>query len=256
MTAAEITNQLRVMYIEDDPMTQSELSRYLKRRLGRLYSVSCCEDALNILEIETVDLIITDLRMPGMTGLQLIERLRQLGNPVPVIITSAFSDSETILQAVDLGIVKYVVKPIDVEVLMKTVRDISAMVFKQRGGIVFQDLIVNDRESRVAVEGQIKRELAHAIKSLTGKGPKDISVFLKQEVLEVQITEGYTPIELQLYKSSAHHSLLSAFRRNFYESASLELCQPIAVILGTRVTLKHIQIDLAAKRDGLVFSLL
>lgn len=255
MTALEMTNQLRVLYVEDDAMTQSELSRYLKKRLGRLHCANSCEDALNIIDTEGLDLMITDLRMPGMNGLQLIEQLRHQGNAIPVIVTSAFSDSETILQAVDLGIVKYVVKPIAVDVLMNTIADMAITIMKQRGAIVFQDLIVKDRESRVAMESQIKRELAHTVKILTGKGPKDVTAFLQQDVLEVQIIEGMTPIEAQLFKSSAHHSLLCAFRRSFYETAATDFSQSVTEILGTKTCLKHIQIELAAKRDVLVFAL-
>lgn len=255
MTDSSLISQLKVLYIEDDDMTREELARYLKKRVGQLTATDSCEKAIDYFAKEVVDLVITDLRMPGMNGLQFIERLRSVGNNTPVIITSAFSDSETILQAVDLGIVKYVVKPIALDALMKATSEVAAAALKNKGTYVFNDMPILERESKLELEKQLKRELAHLIKQLTGKGPKDVTVFLKQTSLEVQFVESLTLMEFQLAKSSHHHSLVTAFRRTFYESVSEQLSDSIQLILGGKASLSHVKINLVPAKDALVFEL-
>lgn len=250
-----ITQQLKILYIEDDHMTRGEMSRYLKKRVGKLYSAESCEQGLEILNHDSIDLILIDLHMPGMTGLQLIRSLRDRSILTPVIITSAFSDSNVILEAIDLGIVKYIVKPIDLDQLLQAMSEVSAALLKSRGLLVFNDRPILDREMRLSLEKQIKSEIAHQLKQLTGKGPKDVLVLLKPNAVEIQILESLTLMEQQLMQSSNNMSLVIAFRRAFYESACSTLCCSIEKLLGSKTTLDQVKIDPAQSKDLLIFDL-
>jgi DNA-binding response OmpR family regulator len=250
-----LTQQLKVLYIEDDHMTRDELSRYLKKRVGKLFSAESCEQGLELLNTESIDLILIDLHMPGMTGLQLIRNLRARSILTPVIITSAFSDSNVILEAIDLGIVKYIVKPIDLDQLLLGLSEVSTSLLKSKGLLVFNDKPLLDREMRLSLEKQIKSEIAHQLKQLTGKGPKDVLVLLKSNAVEIQILECLTLIEQQLMQSSNNTSLVIAFRRAFYESACSILCSSIENLLGSKTTLNQVKIDPASSKDVLIFDL-
>ncbi len=70
--------------------------------------------------------------MPEINGLDLTKQIRAKGSDIPIIITSALSDSETILSAVDRGIVKYIVKPIDAETLENTLLDLAKQIIERK----------------------------------------------------------------------------------------------------------------------------
>ena len=111
---ALLLNTLRLLFVEDDPDASLELAHYLKKRVSSLAVAANGREALDLCGSHTFDVILSDLRMPEMDGMTFIRHLRSSGVQTPVVIMSAFSDSETILQAVDLGIVKYCVKPVNI----------------------------------------------------------------------------------------------------------------------------------------------
>ena len=107
-TLEDILSSITILYVEDEEFNRDELSIFFKRRTGNLIVAENGLDGLDKFKKHKPDLIITDLKMPIMDGLEMIEEIRKLGSNIPVIIISALSDSKTILKAVDIGIVKYV----------------------------------------------------------------------------------------------------------------------------------------------------
>lgn len=105
----------RVLIVDDDPMMREVLARRL-RRLGHI--ILEAEDGLQALETlraEPVDLVLTDLRMPGMNGTELLERLQ--ADPalreVPAIMISGAEDSGEVIRAIELGAEDFLPKPFD-----------------------------------------------------------------------------------------------------------------------------------------------
>ena len=100
----------------------------LARRLRRKgYTVRCAssgQQALAQLQTEAADLVILDVMMPGMSGLEVVERIRKQPRlqSLPIIMATAKADSEDVVRALDLGADDYVSKPIDVDVLLARVR--------------------------------------------------------------------------------------------------------------------------------------
>ena len=116
----------RVLVVDDEVKMQRVLEIMLKR-MG--HNVACAgngHEALAALEQTPCDLIISDLRMPGMTGIELLQALRTQGNDVPVIILTAYGTIESAVEAMKLGACEYIVRPFDVDALEITVKRILA----------------------------------------------------------------------------------------------------------------------------------
>jgi EAL domain-containing protein (putative c-di-GMP-specific phosphodiesterase class I) len=115
MTAEQ---KARILAVDDE----AAILRYYQRALGAGgYEVVTCErpsDALNELDSSRFDVIITDLAMPGMSGIELLREVRTRDMDVPVIIVTASPALETALQAIDEGALKYLVKPVRAEELL------------------------------------------------------------------------------------------------------------------------------------------
>ena len=103
---------LKVLYVEDEDFHREQLGIFLKRRFGKLYLAENGFIGFEKFKETSPDIVITDLKMPEMDGIELTKRIREIDKDCAIIITTAFSDVETILEAVNIGIDKYVLKPI------------------------------------------------------------------------------------------------------------------------------------------------
>ena len=116
---------LRLMVVEDDPILLKQLEKILRREIREVYPFPEPSAALASLEEIDPDVVLTDIKMPGMNGLEMVERMRALGREIPVIVASAFSDPEYFQKAIKLKVENFVVKPIDVEALLEELRQIE-----------------------------------------------------------------------------------------------------------------------------------
>jgi two-component system response regulator AtoC len=111
----------RVLVVDDEAKMQRVLEIMLKRMGHNVVCASNGHEALHALEQTPCDLIISDLRMPGMTGIELLQAVRAQGNDVPVIIMTAYGTIESAVEAMKLGACEYIVRPFDVDALEITV---------------------------------------------------------------------------------------------------------------------------------------
>jgi len=248
-----ILPNLTVLYVEDDEETRIELARYLRRRVGKLYTVENGLEALKIFDEKPVDVIITDLKMPLMGGLDMVRAIREKKSNLPVIITSALSDSEKILSAMDLGVVKYVVKPINPQELVKVLCEIGKKTFEDQQRKLLRENKWTTKDEKIAMEKSIERSCATILKNGTGKGPRKIQAFIQGRELSVEIFEMLTPIEKQLLGNPKHTTLVSYFRRSFYEEIKHELEKCCSETIGMDCFFQGIDQDLKENRESLHF---
>ncbi|MFP2899099.1 response regulator [Corallococcus sp. 4LFB] len=130
----EATSAARVLVAEDDDAMRAMLVRTL-RRAG--YTVVEVEDGFELGDYVAMmrghggtlappDVIVSDVRMPGLNGLEALGRLRAQGVACPVLLLSAFADEETHAEALRLGARQLLDKPVDLDVLKAAVRDAVA----------------------------------------------------------------------------------------------------------------------------------
>ncbi len=116
---------LKVMLVEDDEQLRQRLERILKREVSTVKSYGLPSLALQEFHDFLPDLIITDIKMPEMTGLDMLKIIRESFADIPVIIASAFSEPELFTTAIKLKVENYVVKPVDIEELLSTIRKVA-----------------------------------------------------------------------------------------------------------------------------------
>ena len=108
---------IKVLIVEDDPMVVKFNKHYLEQVGGfQLKAVASSADAaFKLLEKEPIDLILLDIYMPGINGLELLSLLRKTDKNIDVIIVSAAKDSISIKKALQYGAVDYLIKPFEFE---------------------------------------------------------------------------------------------------------------------------------------------
>ena len=107
-----------VLVVEDDELQRELLSEILKEQGYELYKASTGERALSVVSSKKPHLVITDVRLPGISGLELLRKLKSSFPEVEVIVITAFSSVEDAVQAIKEGAFHYVTKPYEPEVLL------------------------------------------------------------------------------------------------------------------------------------------
>ena len=121
-----------LLYVEDEEGVRNSITRSLSMITDKISTAENGEEALEYLQSHSVDLIITDIRMPKMDGLSFIEALREQGIDTPVIITSAFNEIEYMHKAIDLKVDKFIKKPIRVTDLIEVITKIADAINNKR----------------------------------------------------------------------------------------------------------------------------
>lgn len=103
---------VKVLYVEDEENIRLNAISYFKRMFEVVYEASNAKEALDIFRKEKPNIIISDIKMPEMSGLEMIEKIRAEDKEVQIIILTAFTETHYLLKAVELGLVKYLIKPI------------------------------------------------------------------------------------------------------------------------------------------------
>lgn len=108
---------IKVLIVEDDPMVAEFNKHYLSQVAGfELKAITrSFDEALAVLQNEKIDLVLLDIFMPGMSGLDLLAQIRKSGKEVDVIIVSAACDIQTIKKTLQYGAVDYLIKPFEFE---------------------------------------------------------------------------------------------------------------------------------------------
>ena len=101
-----------ILYIEDEEGIRKNITEVLKDLFKETYVAKNASEGYKLYEKNRPDLIITDIKMPNETGIELIKRIRKVDSKVRVIITSAHTDLEYMLEATELHLVKYIIKPL------------------------------------------------------------------------------------------------------------------------------------------------
>ncbi len=105
-----------ILLIEDNELTRKLIEKFIELNNYKTIIAENAEDALNILKEKSPDLILTDIMLPGMSGIDFVRAVRERPDykDIPIIVLSAFSTDTDIREAFYAGCTDYIVKPIDV----------------------------------------------------------------------------------------------------------------------------------------------
>lgn len=109
---------MHILVVEDDRFAREQLSLLLSRFAARLTTAADGAEGLEAFKGERPDIVVTDINMPRLDGLDMAQAIKDLAPATPVILVTAHSDTRFFLRSIDIGIDGYVVKPIDADNLL------------------------------------------------------------------------------------------------------------------------------------------
>lgn len=117
---------ITVLYVEDNEMVRTQTEKILKKLFKKVYIGEDGEEGyqLYIKHTDDIDVIVTDINMPNLNGLDMVEKINKLNKSIPTIVTTAHTDSNNLLHAIDMNIDKYITKPIQIKELTVSIVDL------------------------------------------------------------------------------------------------------------------------------------
>jgi len=115
-----------ILLVDDDRDHNQALAKTLERAGYRVITAGDVSAALSILRVRSCDAVITDLRMPRQSGLELLQSIRALRPQLPVVVLTVLGDWTSYVQAMDAGAVDYLTKPVGRQDLLTTLRKVLA----------------------------------------------------------------------------------------------------------------------------------
>lgn len=124
-----------VLLVEDDDDSRELMAEVLAAAGWAVHSVASGREALRILSERSVHVVVTDLAMPGMGGLEMVHAARAIAPSVPVLVVTGFADGEEIDAARSWAVAAVLVKPVDPARLTEAVASVLAGPDRTRGAI-------------------------------------------------------------------------------------------------------------------------
>lgn len=249
-------SNLKVLCVEDEEITRIILKKILKNHFGKVIMAENGQEGYDEFLKQRPQMIITDLRMPQMGGIEMVQRIRAVDPDCGIIITSEIEDVELILKSVDLGIDKYLVKPIKEEPFLRDLEIVTAKIIRRKlGSDEGQELVFTDNQHKKELEDQIKKKFASFIKEKTGKGPLDIQVFVLGDSVEIKSFGGLTIYEMTFLGDERFTSLVEYNRKAFYDMVQAEIEGLVEGIMGKSVTLADIKIKTSEQLEQLTLKI-
>jgi PAS domain S-box-containing protein len=116
---------ITVLYVEDETVVLFSVTEMLKRRVENVLSAIDGEEGFELFKKHTPDVVITDINMPRMNGLQMARKIKQHNPDIHIYLLSAYPQPDYLLEAIDVGVKGFLKKPLDKEKLFAILREIS-----------------------------------------------------------------------------------------------------------------------------------
>ena len=167
-----------ILIVDDDPRLRQSFEKLLTAEGHTVWTAPDGETALGLVKASPPDVVIMDIRMPGMSGLETFKAIHQIEPKLPVIIMTAFGTTETAIETTKLGAFDYVLKPFEIP-------DILALIAKalEAGRFMRSRIAVDlppDKVSREAIIGKSK-PMQEVYKAIGRVAPTDATVLLRGE---------------------------------------------------------------------------
>ncbi len=124
----EETSNIRLLYVEDDISARESIRLFLEEFFTDIVVAEDGQEGFEKFQENDIDLIITDINMPRLNGLEMVQKIREIDKSVPTLIFSAYSELEYFIDSIKLGVDGYLLKPFDIEQFINSLQGVLAKI--------------------------------------------------------------------------------------------------------------------------------
>lgn len=171
-----------VHVVDDDPAVRDSLGFLLETAGFEVKTYDSADQFLETYAAGDGGCLVTDVRMPGLTGMELVARLREQGSNLPIVVMTGHGDVPMAVAAMKAGVADFIEKPFDDEAMIGSIEgalrrsDQASGAFETRAGIVRRVATLSTRESQVLaglVDGKANKVIARDL----GISPRTVEIY-------------------------------------------------------------------------------
>lgn len=165
---SNVLNQAKILYVEDDELIRKETLNIFENFFKKVYVAQDGKEGLDSYykNREKIDIILTDINMPNMNGIEFISKIREEDFELPILVVTAFNDVSLLIKLIKLNVSDYILKPMQMNSTLKVIDKIvtnrfnQKLVFKQKNELqIYKDIL--DKENLVS-ETDLKGIITYA----------------------------------------------------------------------------------------------
>ncbi len=167
-TEFAVLNESSILYLEDDEVIRKETSSILKKMFKEVFIASDGKEGLELYKehYESIDIILTDINMPNVNGIEFMSEVRKDDIDIPILIVTAFNDMDILIKAIKLNVTDYIIKPMQLNSTLKILNKVlqdrlnQKLIFKQKHELeIYKEIL--DKENLVS-ETDLKGTIIYA----------------------------------------------------------------------------------------------
>lgn len=190
-TIRDLAKELSVLYAEDELQTQKAMRSILEELFGRVHVASNGQEGIELFRQHRPDLILSDINMPKVTGIEMVSAIRSVDEEVPVMLITAYSDTQYLMDSIFLGVDRYAIKPLDQKEFFKHLLAFLRTIHRKKEALAYQ---------KERIKNQINEAALGALKETADIYPSPTFVFDgSQKLLFINsaATKLFHPLELE-----------------------------------------------------------
>lgn len=267
-----INNHISVLYVEDQLDIQKEFVDILNVFVDEVYIASNGQEGLEQYQNHLPDIVITDIQMPVMSGLEMVEKIRDIDSEIPIIITSAFDDSKYLINAIGLGVEHYLLKPVLLRKLQDRLEVVKKRLMQKRELEAYQlyledrieeEVALSDAKEALLIEQNKSSEVGQMVSIIAHQWKQPLH-YLNLLIEDLGMEYEYQPLSKEYIKdfmkkgtdrvkflSETMDNFLSFYKseKNAKEFSISKVSQEISLFLDMSFKALGIQIDIIVKDD-------
>ncbi|NKQ41510.1 MAG: response regulator transcription factor [Sulfurovum sp.] len=205
----DVLNGFNILYIEDEADLLRHTKAVLEDFAKNIFAVRTCEEAIDVLQNNHIDVIISDILLENENGIECLRHIKdELGIQIPTILTTAHTDTELLLDAIKLKVENYLVKPISIKELLNSLHDILRPMIQEKEIKRTQNII---KTISVVIDGK-QVELVHFI--IRNLDDENILNYSYNDIMEQ--TGISKPTIIKLFKQLLNKGILTKIQNGKY----------------------------------------
>lgn len=181
-------SQCSVLYVEDEEFIRDNTSDFLGHFFSKIDLAKDGKDGLSMYEDAKYDIVITDINMPQMNGIDMIKKIREINIEQIIMVTSAYSDSENLINMINLGVMHFILKPFNNKQFILALQQVTKEVhYRKLDELLLEQ--ANESQNIIDMVSSGIVVLKHGVVSIANRSFLNMAGFSSFEQLKIELPE-------------------------------------------------------------------